>query len=216
MELQKLKEWWGEKTKSFDETSEFDYLFLDIFPKLCRKAQEMICDALNMDIRFFTSSWNYEELPSLTPIEQIYLVAFSTYSQVNWIENEFSYMIRPQKVINNNGNKYRVDFFISDFFAKTGIMTKLKTLRLKRPIIIECDGYDYHSTRQQKNSDTERENELKMLGYPVIRFTGSQIYKDPYLCVLQTIKFIYDENKEQIDELIDLIEQEKKNVKSKE
>lgn len=39
-----------------------------------------------------------------------------------------------------------------------------------------------------------------MEGYSFIRFTGTQIYKDPYLCVMQTIKLIFDENKEQLSD----------------
>ena len=41
-----------------------------------------------------------------------------------------------------------------------------------------------------------------MAGYSIIRFTGTQIHNNPYLCVMQALKFVYDENKDCIEEYI--------------
>lgn len=52
---------------------------------------------------------------------------------------------------------------------------------------VECDGKDYHSKPWQKTHDKKRTQMLNRHGWKVIRFTGSQINKNPDRCV-QSIK----------------------------
>jgi hypothetical protein len=68
---------------------------------------------------------------------------------------------------------YRVDFAIPD-----------------QMIVIELDGHDYHKTKEQRTNDAKRERELKLLGWDVIRFTGSEIYQDVTKCVAQVLEII--------------------------
>lgn len=64
---------------------------------------------------------------------------------------------------------YRVDFLI-------GRGTKCQ-------LVIECDGHDFHErTKEQAASDRSRDRKLTTKGYTVIRFTGSEIYADPFRC----------------------------------
>jgi very-short-patch-repair endonuclease len=47
-------------------------------------------------------------------------------------------------------------------------------------IAIECDGHDYHErTKEQASRDKKRDRYFQMMGWPILRFTGSEIYKDP-------------------------------------
>jgi hypothetical protein len=46
-------------------------------------------------------------------------------------------------------------------------------------IIVECDGFAYHSDKQRFKADRQRDRALKALGYDVFRFSGSEIYNDP-------------------------------------
>ena len=47
-------------------------------------------------------------------------------------------------------------------------------------MLIECDGHDFHErTKEQAASDKRRDRALQTVGYPVLRFTGSEIHKDP-------------------------------------
>lgn len=65
---------------------------------------------------------------------------------------------------------YRVDFTVSS--ADT-----------KKVLVIECDGHDYHErTKEQAARDRKRDRTLTSLGYCVIRFTGSEIWRDPWQC----------------------------------
>jgi hypothetical protein len=69
--------------------------------------------------------------------------------------------------------KYRVDFAL-----------------VERKIVIEIDGHDYHKTREQRTRDAQRERYLQLNGWRVIRFTGSEIYKDPSGCVAEVAKLL--------------------------
>lgn len=66
--------------------------------------------------------------------------------------------------------KYRVDFLVPS-----------------RKIIIELYGYKYHNTKDKITKDAERERYLQAQGYRVIRFTGTEIYKDPQKCVSEVL-----------------------------
>lgn len=118
----------------------------------------------------------------ISPIEQIY---YFTYTLMDYDVNEGkrpSMAILPQHKVEANGNIYYLDFY---FDAKTcgyGVDYKLA---------IECDGHDFHEkSKKQVAHDNERALNLKMAGYDILRFSGSQIYKEPFKCVLQTMNYI--------------------------
>lgn len=49
----------------------------------------------------------------------------------------------------------------------------------KIKLIVECDGYQYHSSKESFERDRKRDRLLKSKGYDVVRFSGSEIYRDP-------------------------------------
>lgn len=49
-------------------------------------------------------------------------------------------------------------------------------------IAIECDGHDFHASKEQRGHDAERGNVLAGAGYTLLRFTGTQIHADPEAC----------------------------------
>lgn len=55
-------------------------------------------------------------------------------------------------------------------------------------IAIEADGADYH---QDKSRDKKRDSYFKSQGWRVLRFTGSQIYRDPEGCA-ETVKQVLE------------------------
>lgn len=75
--------------------------------------------------------------------------------------------------------KYRADFVI--FHNKN--------------YVIEIDGHDYHSSKQQRQHDYERERVFQKLNYQVIRFTGSEIYNDPKKCINEIFSIIDADSK---------------------
>jgi hypothetical protein len=60
---------------------------------------------------------------------------------------------------------------------------------------IECDGHDFHErTKQQASRDKKRDREIQAAGYPLLRFTGSEIWEDPFHCASQIAEFVGDRN----------------------
>jgi very-short-patch-repair endonuclease len=58
-------------------------------------------------------------------------------------------------------------------------------------IIVECDGHDFHEkTKEQAQHDKARDRALQAAGYRVLRYTGSEIYRDAFRCANETNKLI--------------------------
>lgn len=72
-------------------------------------------------------------------------------------------------------SRYRVDFILKD-----------------ARLIIELDGHEYHSTKEQLEKDAVRQRYLTRAGYTVIKFTGGEINRSPSGCVAEVRK-IYKE-----------------------
>lgn len=72
-------------------------------------------------------------------------------------------------------SRYRVDFLLKD-----------------ARIVIELDGHDYHSTKEQLERDAIRQRYLTRAGYTVIKFTGREINRSPANCVAE-LRSIYNE-----------------------
>jgi len=78
-------------------------------------------------------------------------------------------LVNQQCPISANNKKYRVDFLIE---------------WLDQKLIVECDGHEFHkATKEQARNDYVREQDLKLSGYDLIRFAGTQIWEDPHECV---------------------------------
>lgn len=51
-------------------------------------------------------------------------------------------------------------------------------------IIVELDGHDFHErTPEQAQKDKSRDRELQAKGWHVLRFTGREVLRDPWLCL---------------------------------
>lgn len=202
---------------------------IDCFNSLCDRAKEYIVSfILNAHIRYenlHIEQILYELGDSdvfnkdLTPIEQIFGVVFVMYLSSNsFIENnnlivkctEYyndGYMIisaaileilKSQVEIKYNDKSYRADFVVdfSRLNTKGNVMfPEINNLKY----VIEIDGFNYHSKKEQMNYDYERENNLKELGYTVIRFTGSQVYNKPYTCAKKLFDIIKNDVKCELD-----------------
>lgn len=70
---------------------------------------------------------------------------------------------------------YRVDFM-------------LRSEWLDLSIVIECDGHDFHEkTKEQAARDKKRDRYLQSMGFKVFRFSGSEIWKDPFTCAQEIV-----------------------------
>lgn len=89
--------------------------------------------------------------------------------------NKTYFLVYPQKNIiidkDLSDKKYRLDFSIEKYSAN--VDSKLLQL-----YCIECDGHDYHSTKEQISSDNARLRDIFLLNnYTTLRYSGSELYK---------------------------------------
>jgi|GEM_PF-735385 curved DNA-binding protein CbpA len=90
------------------------------------------------------------------------------------------------------GKTYRLDFAK---IYNIGLYDKII-----RKIAIEIDGHEYHKTKEQRTYDAEKELDLKLDGWEVIRFTGTQIHNNLDQCVDVTVKLMDQNIKEFYEE----------------
>jgi len=68
----------------------------------------------------------------------------------------------------------------------------------KKKAIIECDGHEFHErTKEQAARDRSRDRAAQAAGHMMLRYTGSEIYRDPLGCARAALrsyaKFFEDE-----------------------
>lgn len=85
--------------------------------------------------------------------------------------------IKPQAEICTKSGRYRAD-----------ILVHLTTGGHAISLVVECDGHEFHEkTKAQAAHDKRRDRALKLAGYEVIRFTGSEIWSNPSGCADEVI-----------------------------
>ncbi|MBV2144218.1 DUF559 domain-containing protein [Falsochrobactrum sp. TDYN1] len=93
-------------------------------------------------------------------------------------------ILQPQVQIGN----YRVDFVLSAWTSGYvySAHKRSTTEPYWRKLVIECDGHEYHErTKEQASKDRSRDRDLTNLGFDVFRFTGSELWRDPWECADQ-------------------------------
>jgi len=88
-------------------------------------------------------------------------------------------MTRQAEIVAGN-HKYRADFLIEVHYKHP------KDTLVK--FVIECDGFDYHSSKAQMKNDYARTRALQESGYEVIKFTGSEIYLSACRCARSVLR----------------------------
>lgn len=123
--------------------------------------QTQFSNCLTDRILYFNGNDNWCE----SSIERLFLETFDAIRTKDK-DTMYDYWLDPQVEIGN----YRVDFELINHKDKK--------------IIVECDGHEFHQkSKQQVEKDNQRERDLKKLGYEVVRFSGSEIFKDAEKCV---------------------------------
>ena len=87
-------------------------------------------------------------------------------------------IMQPQAKIED----WRVDFL---FYVR-----EWPQLTKYRKIIVECDGHDFHErTKEQAERDRSRDRHAIANGLQVMRFTGSELWRDPWGCASEFLTF---------------------------
>ena len=75
------------------------------------------------------------------------------------------------------GGRFRADFAL--------------TMEGGRRVVIECDGIEWHDrTNQQFIAERQRERDILILGWPVMRFTGAELMRDPNACAADVAAYL--------------------------
>lgn len=162
---------------------------LEYFDKLPFKAKELILTKENYELIDKIYGWQ-DELES--PIEAILRVAL----EKKLLEYNLIWYIESQTEIEcKNGNVYRADFTIwYDEIVN-------REMEEDFALVIECDGHEFHQkTKKQVEKDNKREYDLKMNGWEILRFSGSEIYNNPMECADKIIKYVIEKNDLKIEE----------------
>lgn len=87
-------------------------------------------------------------------------------------------------------DKWRVDFLIGMNGAER--VGKGVTKDGVGWLIVECDGHDFHErTKEQAAKDRARDREFQSAWFGVFRFTGSELYRDPYGKAGETLNWLF-------------------------
>ena len=58
-------------------------------------------------------------------------------------------------------------------------------------IVVECDGHDFHErTAEQAERDRSRDRMLQKRNIAILRFTGREVYRDPFKCAEEIYRFV--------------------------
>lgn len=157
-------------------------IYLQEFLKAPQKAQQIMLIPL-VNLKHYPTII-CEEIKS--PIEQIFITAFDLYQQ----SKKEKFFLFSQAPIKIKKKKYFADFL----FEPDEYVNRYNT---NAKVVIECDGYEFHQkTKEQVQHDNEREYDLKMANYEVIRFSGTQIFNSPIKCAEDAYNYIFKRIKE--------------------
>lgn len=120
-----------------------------------RKAQERKIHNTARDPKLLDAGASAFRQSTESPIEEILFLAMGTRSML------FGRFVSQHRV-----GPYMIDLAFPD-------------VRLA----VECDGRDFHSSPADMQRDRRKTDYLARLGWTVLRFTGSAIYRNPHTCV---------------------------------
>lgn len=86
-------------------------------------------------------------------------------------------------------DEYRCDFVLRLSHRSLGG----EAVKSSREFVVEVDGHDFHEkTKAQAAKDKRRDRKLTALGYAVLRFTGSEVFRAPDDCVTEVVRALSD------------------------
>lgn len=139
-------------------------------------------------LKGFWYAWQRLSPRCQSPIEKLFLAAFLgtsragdwTYSETEFNEAKAQHAVGAifgEMYLQAKIKGYRADFLIYSSWAE-------------RYVVIECDGHNYHErTPEQAAHDRKRDRAMAENGIRVLRFTGTEIYRDAPACARQAQEF---------------------------
>ena len=102
--------------------------------------------------------------------------------------------IYPEHNIEAEGRTYRADFFVTvdDMFGVAPLS--------KFAVLVEADGDLYHSSKDARDHDHERDQNILIAGYPTLRYSGRKIKQSPDAIVRKIERVIFAKIRDTTDE----------------
>jgi len=128
----------------------------------------------------------------VSPLEQIFMIEWRFLEYVRCCR--FPFDLVAQYGNDSDTGKYFLDFQI--FFlldADAHFDTSLLSLVNEPLLAVEIDGHEFHEkTKRQVEYHKARERFLVSKGWQILRFAGTEVYKDAEKCVSETIRVSWE------------------------
>ena len=179
--------------ENIDKAYNLSEEYLQEFLNLPKKAQQLLMIPI-IKMRLSPRAMFCSDIIK-SPIERIFITAFELYTELE--KKETIYLFEQEK-IKIEDKTYYADFMFKADDYLNGLILGDNIKNIDYKLIIECDGHEFHEkTKEQVKKDNEREYDLKMAGYEILRFSGSQIYNEPLKCARDTYNYILKKIKEE-------------------
>lgn len=161
-------------------------LFLCESPIEARFLLALICSCALNDLTIWIL--NDEELPM--------------YSSSSGGHGDMVLHIKPQQEIGHHRVDFALELTSTETFHQVAKMMgeappKYLPEQVSIKLAVECDGHAFHEkTAEQAMRDKGRDRDLLNDGYPVMRFTGAEIFAAPLKCAYQVVRDFFDINKQ--------------------
>lgn len=146
---------------------------------LRKRCEVFVClgdqDDVMADVYWFVCTFPFVNVQEYQSLDDLSLQLQQRCEVFGWLANCESPM--EQKFFDAARNRLPLvcQHPIGPYFADFAI--------LESKVAIEIDGHEYHKTKEQRTNDAKRERWIEREGWRVVRFTGSEVFKDVNRCV---------------------------------
>ncbi|MFC3229373.1 endonuclease domain-containing protein [Marinibaculum pumilum] len=107
--------------------------------------------------------------------------------EISWMNGDGRFELEPWRYIDCMYAycNAQVGSFIADFLFEFDYMDQ------RAFVVVECDGHKFHErTKEQARRDRSRDRWMTSKGIKILRFTGSEIYRDADRCANEVVNLL--------------------------
>ncbi|KAF0129580.1 MAG: hypothetical protein FD152_2193 [Xanthobacteraceae bacterium] len=153
----------------------------DVYGEELGLRRPLVADDVKRHAEFFKEKIAHEYIKQIetliakheisSPVEQLFIVQWRYLDA----SRRYKLTLSPQEMVETEAGRFTVDFVVRS--------------PDREPVAIEIDGHDFHEkTKEQVASDKRRERAIVKKGFKLLRFTGSEITRNPRACVADVVE----------------------------
>ena len=131
-----------------------------------------------------------------TPIEQLFESA--TRTLIKLTKSEFDAFLRYTEEGSVERAYYGLNFIAQHKIGKYRADYMMQHMESGQKLVVELDGHEFHDKdEKQRRYEKARDRYMQKHGFTVFRYTGSEIFKDPFQAAIECVAFLnigFDEN----------------------